>query len=158
MNIIILLNMLLLIILLQKFNIEKTLKRVLNIYIVFTSIILFISSLNPFELYDVHNRIYQMWIIYLDIFIITIAILIKKISFKNNVNIVVKKIYKSKILLIIQILLCVVLGFYVIRFLVATNMLTNQSEIREYIFSDFFISFVEYFFYYYKYREFSCSF
>lgn len=149
MNIIILLNMLLLIILLQKFNIEKTLKRVLNIYIVFTSIILFISSLNPFELYDVHNRIYQMWIIYLDIFIITIAILIKKISFKNNVNIVVKKIYKSKILLIIQILLCVVLGFYVIRFLVATNMLTNQSEIREYIFSDFFISFVEYFFYYY---------
>ncbi len=149
MSIIILLNMIILILLLKKFNIEAKLKKILDIYVIFTSIILFVSSLNPFKLYDVHNRVYQMWIIYLDVFTMIIAILINKIKFENNVNTIIKKFYRSKILLITQIGICIILGVYVIRFNIATNVFVNPNEIRGYIFSDFFGSFVEYFFYYY---------
>lgn len=102
-------------------------KRVVFVYLLWSFIILFVSSLNPYELYNVSSKIYALWI--LSITIISSIIII--FSNKNRENIVKNNnfniIKKSKILLVINIIVLVLLAYFLVRY----NRILASASIQD---------------------------
>ena len=97
------------------------------VYLLWSFIILFVSSLNPYELYNVSSKIYALWI--LSITIISSIIII--FSNKNRENIVKNNnfniIKKSKVLLVINIIVLVLLAYFLVRY----NKILASASIQD---------------------------
>lgn len=102
-------------------------KRVVFVYLLWSFIILFVSSLNPYELYNVSSKIYALWILSITIISLTIIIFSNKnrenIVKNNNFNI----IKKSKVLLVINIIVLVLLAYFLVRY----NRILASASIQD---------------------------
>lgn len=110
-------------------------KRVVCIYLLWSFIILFISSLNPYELYTVSSKVYVLWL--LSIAIISAVIIM--LSNKNRQNMVsnniisfISIIKKSKVLLIINIIVLILLAYFLARYnrILASASIEDIRNIR----------------------------
>lgn len=114
----------------SKKNKNKISKRVVCIYLLWTFIILFVSSLNPYELYKVSSKVYALWILSITITSAVIIIFSNKnrenIVSNNNVNFI-NIIKKSKVLLIINIIVLVLLAYFLARY----NRILASASIQD---------------------------
>ena len=107
-----------LILIICQLKVNKTTKKIVIIYVIWTLIILGFSTLNLFNTYDVSSIVYFMWII--NILMITFSILI--FSKKNMVEDkewqknTIQKIENSKILFYFSIIISILLLYYKFRY------------------------------------------
>lgn len=121
-------------------------KRVVYIYLLWSFGILFMSSLNPYELYEVSFKTYILWILCIAI-ISTTIIIFSNTKNRNIINIssenFVNAIKKSKVLLVINIIILILLAYFLARY---NRILANASieDIRNIRFEKLFSTGYEY--------------
>lgn len=150
MILIIILNFFALILLIKKLKIDKSIKMILGILLLFSFLILEISNLNLYNLNEVNVSTYFLWILYLNIFVLTYVFLTSKITNTNcNKNLIIENIEKSKVIIVMQIVLMIILLFYSIRFSNFASLVDDKAELRMIKYTYLFGSQLEYMFYNY---------
>lgn len=144
MILLIILNLVISLTIIKKFNMDLKIKKIIIIYIIYIYAILIVSKLNLYKLNSVNNMTYLMWIVTTYILIGMYYFIIKnQKEFKFNNELVVKKIVNSKLILIIQIILNLVLLFYAWKFYNITIKINDASQIRIAAFTILFNSYTE---------------
>ncbi len=151
MKFLVIINVLVLMLIINKLKVEKYLKRIISCYLVFSFGIIFISMGNPFDLYEVSNTAYILWIINVNlvslITILFISFYTKKTE--NNYEGIIKEIQNSKIIVWTQIILMLLLSYYSIRYSKAASEVSDPSSVRMLFYTNFFSSGIEYWLYNY---------
>lgn len=122
MTFIIIMNCIMLILVASKVKLCKMPKKILIMYILWTSIILTISTFNLYGLLNVSDKVYILWIINIDILVLTIIMFANKQEKQEKINFT-SRLESSKILLFSQIVLSVILMYYEIRY---KNLIANM--------------------------------
>ena len=125
------------IIIFQKVDIDRNVKKISLAYWLMTGVILFISSLNPLKLYNVSNYTYLLVIVSIIAFIVPFFLISKKIIKKKptynimneNISVRLNKLLKSKIFISIVILNLILVTIYKIKYDFIIQDLPKQ-EIR----------------------------
>lgn len=141
-------NFFLLMLIVKRLKIEKYIKKIIQIYLIFTFCICIISTFNPFKINEVDDYTYIMWLININIFTLTYCFtMVKYNNKKSNKVINTSSLEHSKILRNIQIMLMFILGYYALRFHFYSSKLVDASEIRMIKFTYLFNSYAENVFY-----------
>lgn len=127
------------------FSLNKSVKRVLYLYLSFTFLILGLSVLNLHDLYEVDFFIYLMWITNTCVFLVTILFFLQKkkeVEENNEISILTSKIVKSKWCICANMIIFILLLYYRIKY---NNVIANLdiSQIRMARFDKLFNSGVE---------------
>lgn len=130
MSCLIFLIMIITVLIIYRYKTNKVTKKILNCYVIWTLVILFISTLNPYKLFCVSDKVYALWIINIIITTFTILIFSTKEEIKENeVDIKYNKnLINSKNFMIVEIITCIFLIYYKIKY---SNIINNLST--EYI-------------------------
>lgn len=136
-------NLVGLILMFKILKIDKAIKNVIYAYIVFSFFILVMSQLNPIGLYNVNYKVYLMWIINIDIFLLIYTMIIGKYKSDIQKNETIDKILNSKLILYLQIILMFILAYYSYRFNLIVKSTIDASQIRIAAFTQLFNSYTE---------------
>lgn len=142
MRFLVIVNVIMLMLIINRLKVEKYLKRIISCYLIFSFGIIFISMGNPFDLYEVSNTVYILWIVNVNlvslITIFFISFYTKKTD--NNYEGIIKEIQNSKIIIWVQIILMIMLSYYSIKYSKAVANLSNEDDVRMLFYTNFFNS------------------
>lgn len=136
-------NLIALILIFKILKLDRAIKNIIYVYIGFSFLTLVISQLNPEGLYNVDYKVYLMWIINIDIFLLVYTMIIGKCKSNIQKNETIDKILKSKLILYLQIILMIALAYYSYRFNLIVKSTIDPSQIRIAVFSKLFNSYTE---------------